>query len=164
MGNVDLLVEQNMDLVQQIACKRFAARLPDDDLIQQGNIGLWEAAQRWDGSGDFRAYARVCIYHNMIDYTRKPSRPVGEWPMTDEDGEEVMYYDDLATMELCSDIDRVWPQGSQENEVLSWLAIGLDKRSVAERMGLDVRRVARIAKRAVKAVQSVRGQNKPVGE
>lgn len=164
MEDVNTLVEQNMDLVRQIAYKRFAARLPDDDLIQQGNIGLWEAARKWNGSGNFRAFARVCIYHNMVDYMRKPSRPAGEWPMTDEDGEEYIYYDDLATMELCDDIDRAWPKGSPENDILSWLALGLDKRAVAAQMGMDVRQVTRTAKRAVKAVQSVRRQKKPAGE
>lgn len=160
--DVDALVESNLDLVREIARRHFGARAGDDDLIQMGNIGLWEAAQRWDGSGSFRAYARICIYHNMIDYTRRPARPAGEWPMTDEDGEEYIYYDDLAVMELCDDIGRAWPQGSAEHKVLVMLAVGYDKAAVAGRMGMTVRQVTRTAKRAVRALNL--GKKKPVGE
>lgn len=161
-ADVDTLVTSNLDLVREIAQKRFAGRRGDDDLIQMGNIGLWEAAQRWDGSGSFRAYAYICVYHNMVDYVRKPSRLMGEWPKTDEDGEEYLYYDDLATMELLGDINNAWPEGTQENKVLSLLAVGYDRSAVAAQMGLGVRQVARLAKRAVRPLNL--GKKKPVGE
>lgn len=160
-ADVDVLVSSNMDLVKEVARKRFAGRHGDDDLIQMGNIGLWEAAQKWDGSGSFRAYAYVCVYHNMIDYVRKPSRPMGERPTTDEGGEECIY-DDLDAAELLGDINNAWSAGTPENMVLSLLAVGYDRRAVAARMGLGVRQVTRLAKRAVRPLHL--GEKKPVGE
>lgn len=161
--DVDTLVASNLDLVKEIAHKRFAGRRGDDDLIQMGNIGLWEAAQRWDGSGNFRKYAYICVYHNMIDYVRKPSRLMGEWPMTDEDGEEYIYDDDLAIMDLMWTIDKAWPRDTPENKVLTLLAAGYNRRETAAQMGLDVRQVIRLAKKAVRPLE-LGGKKKPVGE
>ena len=148
------LVEQYIDLVPKVARRRFASRLPDDDLIQAGNIGLWEAAKRWSGNCEFEKFAKVCIYHNMLDHVRSGNtkQRERETELQDDDGEEdgeEPYFDELAVMELCDDINKAWPRrDSKENKVLTMLAVGYDKRACADVLGLDVPQVSRIAKRA----------------
>lgn len=161
-GGADELVESNWDLVKEVAGRHFTGRRGDDDLLQMGYIGLWEATKSWNGSGSFREYARFCVYHNMIDHVRKPPRPTGEWPIEDEDGEEVMYYDDLAVMELCDEINKRYQRGTDEHTILTMLAVGHDKQAVAARLGWEMWKVTRAAKRAVKGLNL--GKKRPVGE
>lgn len=159
------LVEQYITLVQKTAARRFSSRLPDDDLIQSGMIGLWEAAQRWTGNGEFEPFARVCIYHNMLDYVR------GLNAKSNQSGEELQEFDEftmecfdtLDTMELIDDINKAWPRESMENKVLRGLAVERDKRALAAQMGLTTYQLTRIAKRAWRAVLSVREQNNSTG-
>lgn len=159
------LVEQFQDLVAKTAKRRFSSHLPDDDLMQSGLIGLWEASQKWTGNGEFEPFARVCIYHNMLDYVR--SLNAKRWQsgeeLQEDDEPTVDYFDDLDVMELIDDIDKAWPSGSIENKVLRGLALNLDKRTLAAQMGLDTYRVTRIAKKAWRAVLSVREQNNSTG-
>lgn len=157
MGRAEesLLVESNVGLVSQIARNRFSSRMGDDDLIQSGMIGLWEAAQKWNGKTDFQPFARVCIYNNMLDYVRGLGA-------THNDTEELLEilegdsddWERLEDAEILERIGRAWPAGSREYMILSNLARGVDKRTVATRMGLKTYQVTRIAKRAMKRVQS----------
>lgn len=152
------LVEKYMYLVQQIARNRFSSRLPDDDLLQTGLIGLWEAAQKWNGNGSFKSYARVCIYHNMLDHVRglnAKKRSDGE-DLEEWDDYTLDRFDDLDVMELMDDIDKAWPRESMENKVLRGLAVERDKRVLAAQMELTTYQLTRIAKRAWRAVQRAR--------
>lgn len=152
------LVEQYIELVGRVARRRFASRLPDDDLLQAGRIGLWEAARAWDGGKDFAGFARSCIYHNMLDYVRALGAKHDDTEELPENLEGGAEWDDLDNAELLEQIGRAWPVGSPEHTILSNLACGDDKRAVAARMGLKTYQVTRIAKRAVKRVQS--GENR----
>lgn len=57
------LVQHNIKIVVTIANRHIGQGVPIDDLIQEGNIGLIEAAQRFDPKGDARfiAYASLWI-------------------------------------------------------------------------------------------------------
>lgn len=168
-GRESELVEQYIDLVPKVARSRFASRLPDDDLIQAGNIGLWEATKRWSGNCEFEKFARVCIYHNMLDHVRSGSVKQSERETELQDGDseeetEEPYFDELAVMELCDDINKAWPRrDSKENRVLTMLAVGRDKRDCADILGLSVPQVSRIAKRAYRRLESVREQRNSTG-
>lgn len=63
LGAVHELVRHNLKLVVTIANRHLGQGVPIDDLIQEGNIGLYEAAQRYDPHGDARfiAYAQLWI-------------------------------------------------------------------------------------------------------
>ena len=155
MGRVEesLLVESNVGLVRKVARGRFPAYIGDDDLLQSGMIGLWEAAQKWNGKTAFQPFARTCIYHNMLDYVRglgAKRNDTEELPETLED--KSGGWDRLENAEMLERIGRAWPAGSREHEILSNLAVGADKRAVAARLGLKTYQVTRIAKRAVKRV------------
>lgn len=152
------LVEQYIELVGRVARRRFASRLPDDDLLQAGRIGLWEAAKKWNGKTPFEPFARTCIYHNMLDYVRAAGAKGGteELPENMEAGPNG--WEQMGDADMLERIGRAWPVGSREHVILSNLARGIDKRTVAARMGLKTYQVTRIAKRAVKRVQS--GENR----
>ena len=57
------LVKHNLKIVVTIANRHIGQGVPIDDLIQEGNIGLYEAAQRFEPKGDARfiAYASLWI-------------------------------------------------------------------------------------------------------
>lgn len=156
--DIDALIERNTGIVGNVARKHFASRLPDDDLLQCGLIGLWEAAQKWGGVDPFPAFARICIYHNMLDYVRGLSAmkraPCEELKAADAAEED--QYTDLETAELLDEIGRVFPVGSEEHLLLSELALNGDIRAVARCSGLNVSKVRKAAKRAYRAVIEAR--------
>ena len=57
------LVRHNLKIVVTIANRHIGQGVPIDDLIQEGNIGLYEAAQRFDPQGDARfiSYASLWV-------------------------------------------------------------------------------------------------------
>lgn len=57
------LVRHNLKIVVTIANRHIGQGVSIDDLIQEGNIGLYEAAQRFDPHGDARfiAYASLWV-------------------------------------------------------------------------------------------------------
>lgn len=57
------LVKHNLKIVVTIANRHIGQGVPVDDLIQEGNIGLFEAAQRFDPKSDARfiTYASLWI-------------------------------------------------------------------------------------------------------
>lgn len=63
MAAVHTLVEHNIKIVITIARKHIGQGVPIDDLIQEGNIGLYEAALRFDpkGTARFISYASLWI-------------------------------------------------------------------------------------------------------
>lgn len=155
--DIDSLVENNVHLVRQVARARFASRLPDDDMEQCGLIGLWEAAQKWSGTVDFPPFARVCIFHNMLDYVRgmsaKKRQPFEELDETEET-EDITA--DLDTVELCAEFGRVLLEHTLEYTVLTQIALNGDIHAVADQLGLEVSEVRSIAKRAYRAVKRAR--------
>lgn len=61
MNNIDGIVERNAHLVKRVAWSVSASAAHDEDALQCGLIGLWEAAKRWDGKRPFEPLARRCI-------------------------------------------------------------------------------------------------------
>jgi RNA polymerase sigma factor (sigma-70 family) len=73
--NIDraLLFEDNLDIAATAAwaaLKRLPLSFDLDDLLQAARIGLWMAAERWDGRGDFRGFARNRTRLAVIDHLR----------------------------------------------------------------------------------------------
>ena len=156
--DIDALIESNQGIVGNIARKHFSSRLPDDDLMQCGMIGLWEAAEKWSGLDPFPAFARVCIYHNLMDYVRglsaKKRLPCD--PIEDADIAQEDKHDDLETLDLLTEFSRVFPIESTEYAVLSNVALFGDILTVARLLSLDAREVRKIAKRTYGAIIEAR--------
>ncbi len=148
------LIEEYRGLVGKVASRRFPSRRGDDDLLQSGLIGLWEAAKTWSGKTPFEPFARTCIYHNMLDYVRAAGVRAGdaqELPEHLEAGGND--WELMGDADMLEQINSAWPAGSREHMILAELAHGADKRELAARMGLKTYQVTRIAKRAVRRVQ-----------
>lgn len=76
-GDVDTLVNHNLRLVVSIA-QRYAGMLPMMDLIQEGNMGLIQAAQHYDVSygTKFSTYAVYWIKSTIIRAIATQGEPV----------------------------------------------------------------------------------------
>lgn len=44
--------------------------LDSDDIHQTAQIGVWDAIQKWDGSGDFTAFAGMIVKNKLVDAFR----------------------------------------------------------------------------------------------
>jgi RNA polymerase sigma factor (sigma-70 family) len=71
---IERLIRTHYDLVKMTARRCFPRHFGDEDMLQCGLIGLWEAARRWNGRGDFLPLARRCGLNNMKDYVRAENR------------------------------------------------------------------------------------------
>lgn len=141
-------MEKYENLVHEVAYRMCKEN--DDDAIQCGRIGLWEAIKVWDGLRPFEPLARRCIRNNIIDYIRKPVRQEDE--LTDEiyleDPEE-----DESKEELLLRINSIFARRSRERKILTSLINGKSKRSVAQRLGISERTVKRIATKAIERIE-----------
>jgi RNA polymerase sigma factor (sigma-70 family) len=71
---VDDLVEENLHLPVQVyhdMLRRYVSvrRMDPDDAIQTGYVALCRAAQKWDGTGSFQAYAYQAIKNEIAQTT-----------------------------------------------------------------------------------------------
>ena len=154
---VEALIQSHMDLVKQVASLCFSSYQEDQDLLQCGLIGLWEAAETWAGKGKFPAYARVCIKHNMLDYVRAVRHygptidPEEQEPEPDESAEHVM----MERVEISQRIKAAWPPNSRERLILTAIHNGATKQAIAACLGMDTYQVTRIAKRAWDKVKNM---------
>lgn len=145
---INEIIEKNEKLVREVAYR--LGKESDDDAIQQGRIGLWEAAKVWDGKRPFEPLARRCIRNNIIDYSRYKA------PDEDELTEDVAAeepVDEESKEELLSRIKNTFTRRSAEWKVLSSLLSGKTKKCIAKRLGVSERTVDRIAKKAVETLK-----------
>ncbi len=68
-------------LVRSVAYSVSNEAAKDEDALQNGLIGLWEATKKWDGNRPFEPLARRCIRCNIIDYIRS-IHPDDSWRRT----------------------------------------------------------------------------------
>jgi len=154
-GNAEAegLVLRHQGLVYMTARRFFPQRLQDQDLLQCGLIGLWEATRIWCGDGEFMPFARHCILNNMRDYLRGEHRAA---PATDCQAREADHgYEDetIDRLDMLWRIKNAWPENSRERYVLIALSKGISKQSVAAALGVQYQTVCRIAKRALEGLE-----------
>lgn len=146
MDCVDNLLERHAHLVKKVAWSVSSAAARDEDVLQSGMIGLWEAAKRWDGSRPFEPLARRCIRNNIIDHLRRKKEDAEELPDDLAAPEEMA--DDETVQELKARICRLFPRRSRERKILLSLLAGKAKDDIAARLGVSRSTVQRTARRA----------------
>lgn len=149
-AEIDRLIAQHQSLVPRVAARSFPSLSRDPDLLQCGLIGLWRAAQTWDGKRPFPPYARRCILNAMRNYARDKNRIAAHElsaaaPPTSPYGLEERA---AARLDLGESIRRAFPPDSRERYILTALAAGASKRAVAGALGVDTYTVTRTARRA----------------
>lgn len=69
--DINDLISENKNLIYFVINKSFKQYLSNDDIIQEGYIGLWKAIKTYDDShSSFSTYAIKCIYNNILMYIR----------------------------------------------------------------------------------------------
>lgn len=73
MATIEQIIKDNENLVYFVLKKYFTQFLNDEDMIQIGRIGLWQAAKGFDPSRGtaFSTYAVAAIYHEITKELRK---------------------------------------------------------------------------------------------
>jgi len=123
---INTLVEHNLKLVIKIAKKHQGQGVPLDDLIQEGNIGLYEAAERFnpDGETRFVTYAQLWIRKRINEEVAKHGRLV----RLPHNQEYQMYKDKVAGKAVRDlrvvELDK--PIGDEEKHTVADLIIGAD--------------------------------------
>lgn len=149
-AEAELLMDGQLRLVP-LTARRFFPRLArNEDLLQCGLIGLWEASRSWSGRGEFSSYACHCILNNMRDYLRAESKALPP-PVRQEREQADWYVEDklIDELDMISRIHAAWPENSRERYVLLALSAGVSRQSVAAALGVQLHTVRRIAARAM---------------
>lgn len=131
------LIRANLHLVHKVA-QSIGSSGKDQDVIQCGRIGLWRAAERWDGERDFGPLARACIKNAMLNHLRQVSR----WEPAVEVFEDVGAEDER---DLVGAIKHSFKKGSMERDILLSLLRGTPKQELAEKYGVSRKTITRIA-------------------
>ena len=94
----DKLIEENMKLVYYIVNKYYPSFIKDEDVIQEGMVGLCKAASSWDDSkSKFSTFASVCILNEIKLYFRANMKHNGLLSLDNstenEDGDLISFID-----------------------------------------------------------------------
>ncbi len=102
-SSINTLVEHNLKIVVTIANKNMGRGILVDDLIQQGNIGLYEAALRFDPNAGvrFTSFARTRVLKMMNELIDRCGRLV-RIPVNQE-------YDRYLAIKSGQDVDNLTP-------------------------------------------------------
>lgn len=146
---IDDMLHAHMGLVKKVARQYFTLKADDEDLLQCGRIGLWEAARTWTRKAPFERYAVACIKHNMLDYLRSTKKygPTLEPPSQEPDPDEEAEERQLEQISIMERIQKL-PPNSRERFILTALSHGVSKSAIAVALNVDRHTVTRIAKRA----------------
>jgi RNA polymerase sigma factor (sigma-70 family) len=138
--DTEKLILEYLPLVNLIA-RDFGALGRDPDIIQCGRIGLWQAAEKWDGKRDFKPFAKVCIRHAIIDQLKRAQR----WEPAVDIFDDVGVEDER---DLVGAIKHRFRAGTQEREILLGLLRGVPKQDLADRFNTTRRGITKIARDA----------------
>lgn len=147
------LIAKYRPLVRTVAWSISPEAARDEDALQSGLIGLWEAARRWDGRHPFEPLARRCIRCNILDCLRSRPPPSEELP-ENLPAPEPPASDENRAFRLL--IFRIFPRRSLERRVALLLLDGKTKVEIARRLHVSRSTVYRSARRAWRRIAQYR--------
>lgn len=147
------LIAKYRPLVRTVAWSISPEAARDEDALQCGLIGLWEAARRWDGRRPFEPLARRCIRCNILDCLRSRPPPSEELPENLPAPEPPASEENRAFRLL---IFRIFPRRSLERRVALLLLDGKTKVEIARRLHVSRSTVYRSASRVWRRIAQYR--------
>lgn len=143
---VETLIGRYRPLVYAAARRLCPALKRDEDLLQCGMIGLWRAAEIWDGQRPFSPLAMRYVETEMLRHLRYLSRQPKTVPLAPEHLRATRETD-FTRCELESDLDRKFPPESQEHRVLAAVLRGETLSDAATAAGTSRRAIRRRLRR-----------------
>lgn len=174
----EILIERNLRLVVYIARKFDNTKIPIEDLISIGTIGLIKAVNTFDPDKKIKlaTYASRCIENEILMYLRKTSKMRSEISLDeplniDWDGNELLLSDILGTE---GDIIYKYIEGEVDKELLNssigkltdrektiiklrfGIPNGVEKtqKEVADLLGISQSYISRLEKRIIKRLKN----------
>lgn len=175
---LEAILSRYKNLVYSKSKPYFLAGADDDDIIQEGFIGLYKAVKDFDGERFpfFKVFAGVCVTRCIITAvkaaSRKKHQPLNSYVSLDkntydEDSDitllDVMAFDELQDPEAIL-IDRERVDGMEykinkvlsklETEVLVYYLEGLSYSEIAAKLGKDTKAVDNAIQRIKKKLEN----------
>lgn len=157
----DKLIEDNMNLVYYLINRYYPNYNKDEDVIQEGMVGLVKAADRWDESkGKFSTFASKCILNQIKRYFIVQSRHFYQLSLDTvlpvnslDDGTSATFADLVVDesgdvdFELIEDEEFVSELDDLDREILAYYQKGYRQFEICKILGIHKSTVhARIAK------------------
>ncbi|MGI6020595.1 MAG: sigma-70 family RNA polymerase sigma factor [Lachnospiraceae bacterium] len=173
---VDYLLEKYKPLVRSLSRTRFIAGGDNDDLIQEGMIGLFKAVQNFDENKNvlFATFARMCIERQQLTAVTRSNRAKHGFlnnseplPEDSEDsgitagaGEgasspEMIIIGRESAFEMLEDIHSTLSR--MEKEVFDLYIQGLDYTDIAGKLGKSPKSVDNAIQRMKKKIRNMLG-------
>lgn len=154
MSEAEKLFHENTRLVYFVLWRYFPTLARDQDLAQEGNIGLWEACLSYDGRVKISTFAVLCIHHAILNELRKrrraPSMASLDAPLGEGDFSLIDTLVDLKTPNLEEEIfeeDFFFRLGPQDRQLVELLMGGLTKQAAGDATGMSRTTVSRRLKK-----------------
>lgn len=165
--SVEELFEENQKLVYFVLNKYYDWLAQDEDIIQEGNLGLWKAAYSWNPSkSKFSTYATTCILNQIKMELRKRSRMHNfdeislSTPVSDVDSELTLedvipdkkdYFEEVeSVLDFQCKLNNLT---DKEKDVLSLLVQGYSQQDIANVMNCTRANISRIKRNFFKKLK-----------
>jgi RNA polymerase sporulation-specific sigma factor len=169
--NKERLVEDNMNLVYYIINQYYPTYLHNEDVVQQGMLGLVKAADAWDESkSKFSTYASKCILNEIRLWFRSECKHIDvqslDYEISTDDGE----FATVADLIACDDgmdydlfhsyllFQRTLTD--QEKEIIRLKLEDFTQTEIAEMLGCSRPNICRIIKKIGMKWRRFNGNNK----
>ena len=164
------LIEDNMTLVYHVLHKHYPTFVANEDVVQEGYLGLCNAARLWDETkSKFSTYAYQSILNQVRLYFKREMKQVDtlslDIDVKHDDGGQSTVHDIIpdmysSSMYDISDFD-VFSESltNKEQEVLALLKEGNTQNQIAEKTGVSQQAVNQVVRRIKRKWRNAHGEN-----
>lgn len=154
MENAEKLFHENIKLVYFVLRRKFPSLAHDQDLVQEGFIGLWKACLGYDGREGvkFSSFAIPCIRNTILAELRRrrrtPSAVSIDAPLGDDDS-DFSLVDTLVDQKSSAFEDDVFADefmqhlSERDRRLIALRSEGLTQKDVGAAMGISQTMVSR---------------------